>query len=338
MNNVLITGGAGFIGFHLAKRLFAEMNHGKVVCFDNMNDYYSVHLKNKRKTLLAELSQHSGVGYWFVKGDVANKETVSMLIKTFKPDVVVHLAAQAGVGYSVKNPESYLRSNVDGFWNVLNECAINNVPHFVYASSSSVYGDNDGVCVEDCKTDSPVSFYAATKKCNEVFAQTYSSLYNLPCTGIRFFTVYGPYGRPDMSYYKFSDILTSGGKVELYNNGNCKRCFTYVDDAVECIVRIMKNPPQTDVPHEIYNVCGKSFGVKLFFAILHKRLADIGLINDGNYEDFVNYVPLQTGDVDNILGNMDKFEKQFGKVELTPLIPGLEEFAKWYAGHYGCYK
>ncbi|MEG1381638.1 MAG: NAD-dependent epimerase [Ruthenibacterium sp.] len=322
---ILITGGAGFIGFHLTKRLL-QMG-AKVLGIDNLNDYYSVDLKQSRLTVLKQNPQ-----YQFVQGDIADKKTLEDIFQNFQPDIVVNLAAQAGVRYSIENPQAYIHSNLIGFFNLLECCRHFPVKHLVYASSSSVYGANKKVPFStDDRVDTPVSLYAATKKSDELMAYAYSHLYEIPATGLRFFTVYGPYGRPDMAYFSFSDKIMRGEPIKIFNNGDLYRDFTYIDDIVEGITRILCNPPKPDnatgAKHKVYNI-GNNNPVKLmdFIATLEKCLGK---------EAKKEYYPMQPGDVYQTYADVTELVNDFDFKPDTPLETGLGEFAKWYEGRYG---
>lgn len=343
---VLITGVAGFIGANLAKRLLREVKGIKVVGIDNMNDYYDVRLKEER---LNEL--FSFASFVFVKGNIANKSTTDKLFVVYQPSLVVNLAAQAGVRYSITNPDDYISSNIIGFYNILEACRHSydngqvGVEHLVYASSSSVYGSNKKIPYStDDKVDNPVSLYAATKKSNELMAHAYSKLYNIPSTGLRFFTVYGPCGRPDMAYFGFTDKLVRGEKIEIFNYGNCKRDFTYIDDIVEGIVRVMKHAPERKngedglpiPPYKVYNIGNNSPESLLdFITILQEELIHEKILPaDYNFETYRELVPMQPGDVPVTYADTTSLEKDFGFKPTTSLRTGLQAFVKWYAARY----
>lgn len=337
---ILVTGAAGFIGANLVKRLLADFNNIKIVGIDNMNDYYDVRLKESR---LVELSANEN--FLFVKGNIADKALITKVFEKYSPEVVVNLAAQAGVRYSITNPDAYIESNLIGFYNVLEACRNYPVEHLVYASSSSVYGNNTKVpyCVED-QVDNPVSLYAATKKSNELLAHSYSKLYNIPSTGLRFFTVYGPAGRPDMAYFGFTNKLVKGETIQIFNFGNCKRDFTYVDDIVEGVVRIMQNPPEKQngedglplPPYKIYNI-GNSNPENLldFVQILSEELvrADV-LPKEYDFEAHKELVPMQPGDVPVTYADTSALVRDFGFKPSTSLREGLRQFAEWYKEFY----
>ncbi len=343
---VLITGAAGFIGSNLCKQLLNNFENIKVVGLDNMNDYYDVHIKEER---LASLQIYSN--FTFVKGNLADKPLIDKLFADHKPQVVVNLAAQAGVRYSITNPGAYIESNLIGFYNIL-EASRNSyeqyeggVQHLVYASSSSVYGSNKKVPYStDDKVDNPVSLYAATKKSNELMAHAYSKLYNIPSTGLRFFTVYGPAGRPDMAYFGFTNKLVKGDKIQIFNYGNCKRDFTYVDDIVEGVVRVMKHAPKKQIgedglpvpPYAVYNIGNNSPENLLdFVQILQEELVRAGVLpNDYDFEAHKELVPMQPGDVPVTYADTSALEYDFGFKPSTPLRMGLRAFAEWYAKYY----
>ena len=339
-NKILITGVAGFIGSNLAKRILKEEKDVQIIGLDNMNDYYDVKLKEYR---LNELQKFSN--FKFIKGNLADKECVENIYKEFKPEIVVNLAAQAGVRYSITNPDAYIESNLIGFYNILECCRNYPVEHLVYASSSSVYGGNKKVpfSTED-KVDNPVSLYAATKKSNELLAHSYSKLYNIPSTGLRFFTVYGPAGRPDMAYFGFTNKLLAGEKIKIFNYGNCKRDFTYVDDIVEGIVRVMKKAPEKKngedglpiPPYKVYNI-GNSNPENLldFVNILQEELIRAGVLpQDYDFEAHKELVPMQPGDVPITYADTKPLEEDFGFKPHTTLREGLRKFAEWYKEFY----
>lgn len=331
---ILVTGAAGFIGYYLSLRLLEE---GKtVVGLDNLNDYYDVRLKETRLNSLQEKS-----GFSFIKGDIADKETVEQVFQEYQPSVVVNLAAQAGVRYSITNPEAYISSNIVGFFNILEACRYHKVEHLVYASSSSVYGTNEKIpySTED-KADCPVSLYAATKKSNELMAHSYSKLYGIPVTGLRFFTVYGPMGRPDMAYFGFTDKLVKGETIQIFNYGNCKRDFTYVDDIVTGVVNVMKKPPsenQDGVRCKVYNI-GNNHPENLleFVTILQQELVSAGVLpKDYDFESHKELVPMQQGDVEVTYADVEDLIRDFDFKPSTSLRTGLRNFAKWYKEYYG---
>ena len=337
---VFITGVAGFIGSNLAKRLFADIEGVKVVGIDNMNDYYDVRLKEAR---LEELSKFEN--FTFVKGNLADKAAITAIFEDHHPAVVVNLAAQAGVRYSITNPDAYVESNLVGFFNILEACRHNLVEHLVYASSSSVYGSNKKVPYStDDKVDNPVSLYAATKKSNELMAHAYSKLYNIPSTGLRFFTVYGPAGRPDMAYFGFTNKLVKGETIKIFNYGNCKRDFTYVDDIVEGVVRVMKKAPDKKngedglpiPPYAVYNIGNQNPENLLdFVQILSEELVRAKVLpEDYDFEAHKELVPMQPGDVPVTYADTSALERDFGYKPSTSLRAGLRNFAEWYAEFY----
>ena len=345
--HVLVTGGAGFIGSNLVKALYKKYPEGlQVVVIDNMNDYYDVRLKEARVKELSEFPD-----FTFVKGNIADKELVNQLFQQYQPQLVVNLAAQAGVRYSITNPDAYIESNLIGFYNILEACRHSyeqyegGVQHLVYASSSSVYGSNKKVPYStDDKVDNPVSLYAATKKSNELMAHAYSKLYNLPSTGLRFFTVYGPAGRPDMAYFSFTNKLVKGEKIRIFNYGNCKRDFTYVDDIVEGVIRVMEKAPARQIgedglpvpPYAVYNI-GNNQPENLldFVDILQQELIRAGVLPaDYDFEAHKELVPMQPGDVPVTYADTSALERDFGFKPRTSLRTGLRAFAEWYAGFY----
>ena len=338
---VLVTGAAGFIGANLVKRLLDEFVNVKVVGVDCITDYYDVRLKFER---LEELAAY-GDRFVFVKENIADKAGIDKLFADFKPKVVVNLAAQAGVRYSITNPGAYIESNLIGFYNILEACRYNDVEHLVYASSSSVYGSNKKVPYStDDKVDNPVSLYAATKKSNELMAHAYSKLYNIPSTGLRFFTVYGPCGRPDMAYFGFTNKLLKGEKIQVFNYGNCKRDFTYVDDIVEGVVRIMQHAPEKETgedglpvpPYKVYNIGNNSPENLLdFVQILQEELVSAGVLPvDYDFEAHKELVPMQPGDVPVTYADTSALEEDFGFKPHTSLREGLRKFAVWYKRFY----
>ena len=338
--NIFITGASGFIGSNLAKRILAAEPDIQVIGLDNMNDYYDVRIKEAR---LAELQSFEN--YTFFKGNLADKELINRIFVQYRPEIVVNLGAQAGVRYSITNPDAYIESNMLGFYNILEACRHYPVEHLVYASSSSVYGSNKKVPYStDDKVDNPVSLYAATKKSNELMAHAYSKLYNIPSTGLRFFTVYGPAGRPDMAYFGFTNKLVNGETIKIFNYGNCKRDFTYVDDIVEGVVRVMKKPPEKKngedglpiPPYAIYNI-GNSNPENLldFVQILSEELVRAGVLPaDYDFEAHKELVPMQPGDVPVTYADTSALERDFGFKPHTPLREGLRKFAEWYKAFY----
>ena len=337
---ILVTGSSGFIGTNLCKKLLEENKDIKIIGLDNMNNYYDVKIKEYR---LDELKKFDN--YTFIKGDLADKELINSLFEKYKPSIVVNLAAQAGVRYSIDHPDTYIESNLIGFYNILEACRNNPVEHLVYASSSSVYGSNKKVPYStDDKVDNPVSLYAATKKSNELMAHCYSKLYNIATTGLRFFTVYGPAGRPDMAYFGFTNKLINGEKIQIFNYGNCKRDFTYIDDIVEGIIRVIKGAPEKKngedglpiPPYAIYNI-GNSNPENLlnFVNILQEELVRAGVLpKDYDFEAHKELVPMQPGDVPVTYADTTPLEKDFGFKPNTSLRDGLRAFAKWYKDFY----
>ena len=337
---IFITGSAGFIGSNLAKRILTTELDTKVIGLDNMNDYYDVRIKEAR---LAELQKFEN--YTFIKGNLADKALINSIFEQYHPDIVVNLGAQAGVRYSITNPDAYIESNMIGFYNILEACRHYPVEHLVYASSSSVYGSNKKVPYStDDKVDNPVSLYAATKKSNELMAHAYSKLYNIPSTGLRFFTVYGPAGRPDMAYFGFTNKLVNGETIKIFNYGNCKRDFTYVDDIVEGVVRVMAKAPEKKngedglpiPPYAVYNI-GNSNPENLldFVQILSEELVRAGVLPvDYDFEAHKELVPMQPGDVPVTFADTEPLERDFGFKPHTPLREGLRKFAEWYKKFY----
>ncbi len=342
MKTILITGSSGFIGSNLAKRILSEDKNINVVGLDNMNDYYDVAIKEYR---LNELSKYDN--YTFIQGDLSDKKLIESLFEKYHFDIVVNLAAQAGVRYSITNPDAYIQSNIIGFYNILEACRNNPIEHLVYASSSSVYGSNKKIPYStDDKVDNPVSLYAASKKSNELMAHAYSKLYNIPCTGLRFFTVYGPAGRPDMAYFGFTNKLVNNETIKIFNYGNCKRDFTYIDDIVEGVIRVMKKAPiKKDgedglpiPPYAIYNI-GNNHPENLldFVRILSEELVSAGVLpSDYDFESHKQLVPMQAGDVPITYADTSSLERDFGFKPSTSLREGLRNFAKWYKEFYKC--
>ena len=345
MKTILITGSAGFIGANLVLRLLEDQEPIKIVGLDTMNNYYDPSLKEYRLGLISDKAKaHPEHGYTFVNGSIADKELVNRLFSDNKFDIVVNLAAQAGVRYSIENPDAYIESNIIGFYNILEACRHHPVGHLVYASSSSVYGGNKKVPFStDDRVDNPVSLYAATKKSNELFAHCYSKLYDIPTTGLRFFTVYGPAGRPDMAYFGFTNKLVKGEKIQIYNYGNCRRDFTYVDDIVEGIVRVMAKAPEKKTgddglpvpPYKIYNISGgQPENLLDFVNILQEELIRAGVLPEDDFEAHKELVPMQPGDVPTTYADATALERDFGFVPKITLREGLRKFAEWYKGYY----
>lgn len=339
---ILVTGAAGFIGANLVKRLFSDFKDIRVIGIDSITDYYDVNIKYERLKEIEGLKRD----WVFVKGSIADKKLIEDLFSEHSPSVVVNLAAQAGVRYSITNPDAYVESNLIGFYNILEACRHHEVEHLVYASSSSVYGSNKKVPYStDDKVDNPVSLYAATKKSNELMAHAYSKLYNIPSTGLRFFTVYGPAGRPDMAYFGFTNKLREGKTIQIFNYGNCKRDFTYVDDIVEGVVRVMQHAPERQTgedglpvpPYKVYNI-GNSNPENLldFVTILQEELIAAGVLPaDYDFEAHKELVPMQPGDVPVTYADTSALEEDFGFRPNTSLREGLRRFALWYAAYYG---
>ena len=340
--SILITGAAGFIGSNLCIRLLKEVEGVKVIGLDNMNDYYDVNIKNYRLEQLSEV----GGDWTFIKGDLSDKQTINGIFSQYHPNVVVNLGAQAGVRYSITNPDAYIKSNMIGFYNILEACRNEEaLEHLVYASSSSVYGTNKKVPYStDDKVDNPVSLYAATKKSNELMAHAYSKLYNIPSTGLRFFTVYGPAGRPDMAYFGFTNKLVNRETIKIFNYGNCMRDFTFIDDIVEGVIRVMKGAPEKKTgedglpvpPYAVYNI-GNNAPENLldFVTILQEELVRAGVLQEGyNFEAHKELVPMQPGDVPVTYADTTPLEKDHGFKPSTPLRDGLRKFATWYKEFY----
>lgn len=338
---ILVTGAAGFIGSNLVKRLFKDIDDIKVIGVDSITDYYDVNIKYERLKEIESLNRD----WTFVKGSIADREIVRKLFTENRIAVVVNLAAQAGVRYSITNPDAYMESNIMGFYNILEACRHHEVEHLVYASSSSVYGANKKVPYStDDKVDNPISLYAATKKSNELMAHCYSKLYNIPSTGLRFFTVYGPAGRPDMAYFGFTDKLRAGKRIQIFNYGNCKRDFTYVDDIVEGVVRVMQHAPEKQTgedglpvpPYKIYNIGNNSPENLLdFVTILQEELVRAGVLpEDYDFEAHKELVPMQPGDVPVTYADTSALEDDFGFKPSTSLRDGLRRFAEWYGRYY----
>lgn len=343
---ILITGSAGFIGANLVLKLIKDKLGSTIIGLDNMNEYYDVRLKEYRLEQINTLqSSNPAIKYHFIKGNLADKELISQVFETYRPDIVVNLAAQAGVRYSITHPDAYIESNLVGFFNILEACRHHDVKHLVYASSSSVYGSNQKVPYStNDKVDNPVSLYAATKKSNELMAHAYSKLYNIPCTGLRFFTVYGPAGRPDMAYFGFTNRLKKGEKIQIFNYGKCMRDFTYIDDIIEGIVRVMQHAPEKKTgedglpipPYKLYNI-GNQHPENLldFVSILQEELIRAKVLSpDYDFEAHKELVPMQAGDVPVTYADTSDLERDFGFKPQTPLREGLRKFAEWYAAYY----
>jgi len=343
---ILVTGSAGFIGANLVKKLLTEGDKLTVIGFDSVNDYYDVSLKEYRLSQLEKTAAEHPDNCWsFLRGNLANKTLIEQTFEKYHPDIVINLAAQAGVRYSIDHPDAYIESNIIGFYNILEACRHHLVEHLVYASSSSVYGGNTKIPFStDDKVDNPVSLYAATKKSNELLAHAYSKLYNIPSTGLRFFTVYGPAGRPDMAYFEFTNKLCAGEKIKIFNYGNCKRDFTYIDDVVEGIIRVMRKPPEKRIgedglplpPYAIYNI-GNHHPENLldFVRILSEELVRAGVLPpDYDFVSHKELVPMQPGDVPVTYADTSALERDFGFKPSTDLRSGLRAFAQWYRAFY----
>ena len=347
LNNktILATGSPGFIGANLVLRLLKEMKSGTVISLDNMNDYYDPALKEYRLGLIEEAAKTSPVKHIFIKGSIADKGLIDQVFAEYKPAVVVNLAAQAGVRYSIDHPDVYIESNLIGFYNILEACRHNPVEHLVYASSSSVYGGNKKVpfSTED-KVDNPVSLYAATKKSDELLAHAYSKLYNIPSTGLRFFTVYGPAGRPDMFYYSATNTLSKGGTIKIFNYGNCKRDFTYVDDIVEGVLRVMQGAPEKMAgedglplpPYAVYNIGGgQPENLLDYISTLQEELVRATVLpEDYDFEGHRELVGMQPGDVPVTYADSEALERDYGFRPTIGIRDGLRKFAEWYKGYY----
>ena len=348
LNNktILVTGSPGFIGAYLVIRLLKEMTGGTVISFDNINDYYEVSLKEWRLRQVEETAAASPVRHVFIRGNLADKALVNRVFETYRPAVVVNLAAQAGVRYSIDHPDVYIESNIIGFYNILEACRAFPVEHLVYASSSSVYGGNKKVPFSvDDMVDHPVSLYAATKKSDELLAHSYAKLYNIPSTGLRFFTVYGPAGRPDMFYYSATRRLAAGGTIQIFNYGNCMRDFTYIDDIVEGIIRVMQGAPKKATgpdglplpPYAIYNIGGgQPENLLDFVATLQEALVKTGVLPaDYDFEAHRQLVGMQPGDVPVTYADSEALAKDYGFVPSIGIREGLTRFAEWYKAYYG---
>ena len=348
LNNktILITGAAGFVGANLVTELLNSFDDITIVGIDNLNDYYDVSIKDYRLKEIEKVAQAKPQSKWiFIKGSIADKGLIDNCFEEYKFHVVVNLAAQAGVRYSVTNPDVYIESNIIGFYNILEACRYNPVEHLVYASSSSVYGSNKKIPYStDDKVDNPVSLYAATKKSNELMAHAYSKLYNIPSTGLRFFTVYGPAGRPDMAYFGFTNKLIKGEKIQIFNYGNCKRDFTYIDDIVEGVKRVMQKPPQKSTgedglpnpPYAVYNIGNNSpENLMDFVSILKEELVNADILPaDYDFEAHMELVPMQPGDVPITFADTSALERDFDFKPATSLRDGLRKFAIWYKEFY----
>ena len=338
---ILVTGSPGFIGANLVMRLLDELNGGTIISFDNMNDYYDPKLKEYRLSLIEEKAKTSKAKHVFIRGSIADNALVKKVFADYQPSVVVNLAAQAGVRYSIEHPDVYIESNLIGFFNILEACRHNPVEHLVYASSSSVYGGNKKVPFStDDKVDNPVSLYAATKKSNELLAHSYSKLYNIPSTGLRFFTVYGPAGRPDMFYYSATEKLVRGETIKIFNYGNCKRDFTYVDDIVEGVYRVMQGAPEKALgedglpvpPYAVYNIGGGTPENLLdYISTLQEELVRAGVLpEDYDFEAHKELVPMQPGDVPVTYADAEALERDYGFTPTIGIREGLRKFAEWY--------
>lgn len=342
---ILVTGSPGFIGANLVLRLLKEMTGGTVISLDNMNDYYDPALKEYRLGLIEEAAKTSPVKHIFIKGSIADKGLIDQVFAEYKPAVVVNLAAQAGVRYSIDHPDVYIESNLIGFYNILEACRHNPVEHLVYASSSSVYGGNKKVpfSTED-KVDNPVSLYAATKKSDELLAHAYSKLYNIPSTGLRFFTVYGPAGRPDMFYFSATNTLSKGGTIKIFNYGNCKRDFTYVDDIVEGVLRVMQGAPEKMAgedglplpPYAVYNIGGgQPENLLDYISTLQEELVRATVLpEDYDFEGHRELVGMQPGDVPVTYADSEALERDYGFTPKIGIREGLRKFAEWYKEYY----
>ena len=347
LNNktILVTGSPGFIGANLVLRLLKEMTGGTVISLDNMNDYYDPALKEYRLGLIEEAAKTSPVKHIFIKGSIAEKGLIDQVFAEYKPAVVVNLAAQAGVRYSIDHPDVYIESNLIGFYNILEACRHNPVEHLVYASSSSVYGGNKKVpfSTED-KVDNPVSLYAATKKSDELLAHAYSKLYNIPSTGLRFFTVYGPAGRPDMFYFSATNTLSKGGTIKIFNYGNCKRDFTYVDDIVEGVFRVMQGAPEKMAgedglplpPYAVYNIGGgQPENLLDYISTLQEELVRAKVLpEDYDFEGHRELVGMQAGDVPVTYADSEALDRDYGFTPKIGIREGLRKFAEWYKEYY----
>ena len=343
---ILVTGSPGFIGANLVLRILTEMKSGTVISFDNMNDYYDPKLKEYRLSLIEKASEVSPVSHVFIRGSIADRALVEQVFSEYKPDVIVHLAAQAGVRYSIDHPDVYIESNLIGFYNILEACRWHPVEHLVYASSSSVYGGNRKVPFStDDPVDHPVSLYAATKKSNELLAHSYAKLYNIPSTGLRFFTVYGPAGRPDMFYFSATNRLRRGEDIQIFNYGNCKRDFTYIDDIVEGVLRVMQGAPERKngedglpiPPYALYNIGGgQPENLLDYVRTLQEELVRAGVLpEDYDFDAHKKLVPMQPGDVPVTFADSTALERDYGFTPEIGIREGLRRFAEWYKEYYG---
>ena len=343
---ILVSGSPGFIGANLVLRLLTEMKSGPVISFDNMNDYYDPKLKEYRLSLIEKASEVSPVTHVFIRGSIADRALVEQVFSEYKPDVIVHLAAQAGVRYSIDHPDVYIESNLIGFYNILEACRWHPVEHLVYASSSSVYGGNRKVPFStDDPVDHPVSLYAATKKSNELLAHSYAKLYNIPSTGLRFFTVYGPAGRPDMFYFSATNRLRRGEDIQIFNYGNCKRDFTYIDDIVEGVLRVMQGAPERKngedglpiPPYALYNIGGgQPENLLDYVQTLQEELVRAGVLpKDYDFDAHKKLVPMQPGDVPVTFADSTALERDYGFTPEIGIREGLRRFAEWYKEYYG---
>lgn len=335
-NNILVTGSAGFIGANLVMRLITDNLASTVVGVDNMNNYYDVSLKEHRLTKIHDACVGSSVDYKFIRGDISDREFVEKLFAEHEFDVVVNLAAQAGVRYSIENPDAYIESNVIGFFNILEACRHYPVKHLVYASSSSVYGNRNSVFKVTDQTDQPVSLYAATKKSNELFAYCYSKLYRIPTTGLRFFTVYGPAGRPDMAYFDFTNKFVNGETINIFNYGRCFRDFTYISDITEGIVRVLTTPSDKIIPYRVYNIgSGDPISLATFVTILQEELINARVLpKDYQFYNHKKYVPMQPGDVLYTCADKKPLQTDFAFRPYTTIRSGLKRFCEWYKRYY----
>lgn len=345
IKTILVTGSVGFIGANLMLRLLKENDSCTFIGFDSINAYYDVAIKEYRLEQIEKAAEQTNNTYKFIKGDLADKALINQIFEKYKPDIVVNLAAQAGVRYSIENPDAYINSNIIGFYNILEACRHYPVEHLVYASSSSFYGGNKKVPFStDDMVDNPVSLYAATKKSNELMAHAYSKLYNIPSTGLRFFTVYGPAGRPDMAYFGFTNKLVKGETIKIFNYGNCRRDFTYVDDIVEGVIRVMQKPPEKKTgedglplpPYAVYNIGGgQPENLLDFVQILSEELIRAGVLPaDYDFESHKELVPMQPGDVPVTYADASALERDFGFKPTIDLHTGLRHFAEWYKEYY----